>query len=339
MTKMFAIAVVAVTAVSLASLEAAAQSRTAPPSAAPAARSQAAPAQPVGQGTVTKNDEVVARLGDIDVTAEEVRANIALLDPRQQTALTRDPALLSQTVRAILANRLVLREALAKKWDQQPVIVNQLARARERLIMDSYLQSVTMPPESYPSDAEVKSTYDANVANFLVPRQFQLAQIVVTVAKDADKPTEETARRKLDDVVKKVKQPGADFGALARTMSDDTPTAEKDGEIGWVAEPNLRPEIRSQVAGLGKGGLTDPIQLDDGWHVFKLLDTEASHTRSLGEMKDALVQRMRAERSEASRRAYVADLVKQTPSVVNEIALSKLFDSKSQAPSAQVPSR
>ena len=270
-------------------------------------------------------------MGESDVTADEVRAALAFLDSRQQAAVARDPALLSQTVRAILANRLVLKEALAKKWDQQPAIVAQLARARENQIVETYLQSITAPPESYPSEAEIKSVYEANASTFLVPRRYQLAQIVVAVAKDADKPAEDAARKKLDDVLKKAKQPGADFAALARSASDDTATAERDGEIGWVAEPDLRPEIRSQVIGLAKAGISDPVRLDDGWHILKMLDTEASHTRSLAEVRDALVQRIRAERAEANRRAYIAELFKQTPPVVNEIALSKLLGAKSDA--------
>ena len=57
----------------------------------------------------------------------------------------------------------------------------------------------------------------------------------------------------------------------------------------------------------------------------EMLDTEASHTRSLAEVREALVQRIRAERADANRRAYIAELFKQTPPVVNEIALSKLL--------------
>jgi len=334
MTRTFVSFALAATALYVVSPNVQAQTRTAPAAAAARPAAQTATAKPAAaeERGLVKGDEIIARLGDSEVTAEELRSTIALLDARQQSAMARDPALLSQTVRAILANRVMLKEALAKKWDQQPAIVSQLARARENLIMEGYLQSVTNPPDSYPGDADLKSAYDANVGAFLVPRRFQLAQIVVTVAKEADKAAEEAARKKLDDVVKKVKQPGADFAALARSLSEDAPTAEKDGEIGWVAESNLRTEIRTQVVGLGKGALTDPIRLDDGWHIIRLLDTEASHTRSLSEVRDALVQRMRAERAEANRRAYIADLLKQTPPVVNEIALSRLFENKTEAP-------
>lgn len=305
--------------------------RTAAQAVSPTRPAAVQPVPVAEQSAAEKGGDVIARIGDSDITAEEVRATIKLMDARLQATMARDPALLSQTVRAILANRLVLKEALSKKWDQQPAVVAQLARARESLIVESYLQSVTAPPDSFPSEAEIKSVYDANASALLVPRRFRLAQIVISLAKDADKTAEDAARKKLDDVVKKIKQPGADFGPIARSSSDDTATAERDGEIGWVAEPDLRSEIRGQVTGLPKAGATDPIHLDDGWHILKLLDTEASHTRPLSEVRDALVQRMRTERAEANRRAYVAELLKQTPPAVNEIALSRLLEPKSDA--------
>lgn len=314
-----------------------AQTRNPPQPAAP--RATPAPATPAAvqpapaaqDNAAVKGSEIIARVGDSDVTAEEVRATIQLLDARQQAAMARDPALLSQTVRAILANRLVLKEATAKKWDQQPAVLTQLARARDSLIIESYLQSVTALGDSYPGEVDIKSVYEANASAFLVPRRFRLAQIVVNLAKDADRAADDTARKKLDDIVRKIKQPGAEFGPIAKALSDDAATAGREGEIGWVAEPDMRNEIRGQVTGLPKSGITDPIRLEDGWHVLKLLDTEASHTRPLADVREALVQRMRAERIEANRRAYVAELLKQTPPVVNEIALSRLIEPKPDA--------
>jgi parvulin-like peptidyl-prolyl isomerase len=306
--------------------------KQAPP---PAAQRPAEPTPPPAQRPVVpavKNDELIARVGTSDVTAEEVRAVIATLDPRQQAALAKDPALLSQTVRALLANRLVLKEALAKKWEQQPTVVAQLERARENLIVDTYLRSVAEPPDNFPTEADIKAVYDANASAFLVPRKFQLAHILVAVAKDADKAVEDKARRKLDEVLKKLKQPRADFAAIAKSDSDDAASAKQGGEIGWLTEAELRPEIRSQVTGLAESAFTEPVRLDDGWHILKLLDTEAAHPTPLAQVREALVQRIRAERVEANRRAYVAELLKKSPPVINELALSKLLATVPAAP-------
>jgi parvulin-like peptidyl-prolyl isomerase len=306
--------------------------KQAPP---PAAQRPAEPTPPPAQRPVVpavKNDELIARVGTSDVTAEEVRAVIATLDPRQQAALAKDPALLSQTVRALLANRLVLKEALAKKWEQQPTVVAQLERARENLIVDTYLRSVAEPPDNFPTEVDIKAVYDANASAFLVPRKFQLAHILVAVAKDADKAVEDKARRKLDEVLKKLKQPRADFAAIAKSDSDDAASAKQGGEIGWLTEAELRPEIRSQVTGLAESAFTEPVRLDDGWHILKLLDTEAAHPTPLAQVREALVQRIRAERVEANRRAYVAELLKKSPPVINELALSKLLATVPAAP-------
>jgi hypothetical protein len=306
--------------------------QTRPPVPAP----QAAPAPPAPSPRApdarSSGSEVIARVGTSDVTADEVRAVIATLDARQQAALAHDPALLSQAVRTMLANRLLLKEARAKKWDQQPAVAAQLERARDNLIVEGYLQSLSAPPDSFPSELEIKAVYDANATAFLVPRRFQLAQITVALAKDADKTAEDKARKKLDDVLKKVRQPAANFAALAKSESDDGDSAEKGGEIGWLTESQLRPEIRSQVAGLAKSAVTEPVRLDDGWHILKLLDSEASHTRPLAEVRAALVQRIRAERAEANQRAYVAELFKQSPPIINELALSKLLDAPPSEP-------
>jgi parvulin-like peptidyl-prolyl isomerase len=296
-----------------------------PPQAAPAPTQR--PPESAGNG-----GEVIARVGTSDVTADEVRAVVATLDARQQAALAHDPALLSQAVRTMLANRLVLKEARGKKWDQQRGVAAQLERARENLLAELYLQSVTTPPDSFPSEAEIKAVYDANATAFLVPRQFQLAQITIAVAKDADKAAEDKARKKLDEVVKKLKQPGANFAALAKSDSDDGDSAEKGGEIGWLTEAQLRPEIRGQIVGLAKSAFTEPVRLDDGWHILRLLDTQASHARPLAEVRDALVQRIRAERTDANRRAYVTELFKQSPPIINELALSKLLGAPSSEP-------
>jgi peptidylprolyl isomerase len=297
------------------------------PKPAPQAAAQpaAAPAA-VTQGTATQGSapkvagDVVARVGNTNVSADEVRSYVAALGPNERAALAQDPAMFSQAVRMLLANRLVLQELYAKKWDQQPTVTAQLDRVRESAMAELYLQSVTAPPASFPSDDELQKVYDANRAALLMPRQFELAQIFVAMPREADKAAEEQSRKSVDDILRKLRVPAADFAALANESG-----GKNGGELGWLSETQVRQEIRVKVMELAKGAVSEPIRLDDGWHIVKLVDTKASYTRTLPEVRDQLVQQIRNERATALRRAYIAELLKQHPPVVNEFALSNLL--------------
>jgi len=274
-----------------------------------------------GQGA----DDVVARLGDRNITASEVRAFLSGLGADQQAALARDPKRLSQVLRMMLAKQLVMKEAAEKKWDEQPAIAAQLARLRENAIAETYLQSVSQPPADYPDDDEIQKAYDANKTAFLVPRQFRVAQIYVAVKAGADKLTEDQARKKLADILSKLKNPKADFTAIAKEYSDLRDTDDQGGTTGWVGEMQLRPEIKTHVIGLAKNAVSEPIRLSDGWHIVKLIDTKPSSTRPLAEVRDLLVHRLRAQRAESLRQGYLARLLEQSPLAINELMLTRIF--------------
>jgi peptidylprolyl isomerase len=291
--------------------------------AAPARTQPAAPRAPTAADKA--DDEVVARIAGRDVTTSEVRSFLAGLGAEQQAALARDPALLSQTLRLMLANQLVLKEANEKKWQDQPEIAAQLARVRDNAVVESYLQAISVPPESYPEEAEIQKAYDANKTAFIVPRQFRIAQIFVSLPAGADKTAEDQARKKLTDVQARLKQPKADFAAIAKELSDQRETAERGGEIGWLSEAQIRPEIKAQVMGLANNGVSELIKLDDGWHIIRLIETRASETRPLADVRAFLVQRLRTQRTETLRRAYLARLLEQSPPAINELGLAKVF--------------
>jgi peptidylprolyl isomerase len=264
--------------------------------------------------------EVVARMGHIEVTVDDLRAYVETLGEEERAAVTRDPALLGQVVRTYLARQAVVREATERKWDQSKAVKAKLERVREQALSELYLDSVARPPEGFPSEAELQVAYDANRASFAVPRQYRVAQIFIASGpgKGADE-----GRRRADDVARKARAKDADFAALARAESDEKGAAQRGGEIGWLTEEKMVPGIRATVAALAKDQVSDPVRLDDGWHVLKLLDAKPPSTRTLPEVRDALSARLRAERAQAVRREYLARLLESTPPAVNELALGR----------------
>jgi parvulin-like peptidyl-prolyl isomerase len=186
------------------------------------------------------------------------------------------------------------------------------------------LASVSQPPAGYPSDAELKAAYDANKAALLVPRQYRLAQIFIAVPKAADKTDND--KEKLDGLRKDLHPKEADFAAIARAQSEESQSAAKGGEIGWLTENQIQPEIRLQVTSLAKGTVSEPIRLADGWHILKVLDIKDPYTPTLDEIRPQFIERLRAERARALSQDYVARLLQQTPVSINELGLEKLLN-------------
>ena len=271
---------------------------------------------------------VIAKVGGSEVRSDDIKPFIEKLSVKDQLALSKNPAALNEYVRGLIIQQLVYKEALSKKWDQQAQVVAALEKMRQQAITQSYLQSVAAPPQEFPSASELQEAYDQlKKANALqVPKQYRLSQIYIACPKGADKAVEEKAQSRVDSAAKAAK--AGDFAAVAKTQSDDAASAQRGGDLGFLAESQIQPEIRSAVAGLSKNGTTDPIRLNDGWHIVRLTEVKDPYTASLDEVKASLTNELRNQKAQVLGKAYLAKLLQDNPVTLNEIAVSKLVDQK-----------
>jgi peptidylprolyl isomerase len=279
-------------------------------------------------GAARSENTVIAKVGESEVRTDDIKPLIEKLPLRDQLLLSKDPTALNNLVRELIVQQLVFKEALGKKWDQQPQVQAQLDRIRQDAITQSYLQSLATPPQDFPSQADLQAAYEALKKNnsLQVPRQYHLAQIYVACAKGADKAVEEKAQAKLDSVQKALK--GGDFATVAKGQSDDASSASRGGDLGTLPENQIQPEIRTAVAALAKNGVSDPVRLKDGWHILKLVEVKDPYTASLEEIKVPLTNELRNQKAQLLVKAYLAKLLQQNPVTLNEIAVSKLIETK-----------
>jgi parvulin-like peptidyl-prolyl isomerase len=266
---------------------------------------------------------VVAKVGDAEVYVEDIQAWLAGLDPAQREAAKKQPSLLTEAVRTLLIQRLVLEEADSKKWAERPEIAAAIERQRATIVAESYLRSVAEPPAGFPSEEQLKQAYDAAGEALNVQRRHKLAQIFIAMpatAKDQAAKEAEVA-----EVKKKLAAPTADFAAIARAHSEEANSAGKGGEIGWLDENLIEEDIRGEVAKLSKGGVTSAILLKDGWHFVKVMDREEPRKLTFDEVKPRLAERLREQQAQSASQAYVAKLLQDHPVVINEIELPKVL--------------
>ena len=283
----------------------------------------------IGFGASAKADNtVIAKVGESEVKADDIKPLIEKLPLRDQLLLSKDPAALNKLVRELIVQQLVFKEALSKKWEQQPEVAAQLERIRQQTITQSYLQSLAIPPADFPSQSDLEATYAALKKNnaLQVPKQYRLAQIYIACPKGADKASEEKAQAKLETVQKALKN--GDFNSVAKSQSEDPASAQRGGDLGSLGETQIQPEIRNAVSSLSKNGTSEPIRMTDGWHIIRVLEVKEPYTATLDEVKIPLSNELRKEKAQIIAKAYLAKLLQQNPVTLNEIEISKLIDTK-----------
>jgi parvulin-like peptidyl-prolyl isomerase len=266
---------------------------------------------------------VVARRGEVTLTDQQLRAILAELPDDARRQLARDPAAMGGFIRNRLLSLSLAAEAEAAQLDRLPDIARRLERARQEALAEAYVESLSVLPVDYPGDAELQATYEANRSQFMVPRQYRLAQIFLAAPAG---PAGDAALRRLRDYRTQLTtaRTRADFADLARRHSEDRTTAARGGELEWTREDRLLPAVRDVAKGLEDGAVSEPIRSSDGWHLVKLLGTRAAAPATFADIRQELVALLRQQRAADLRRLALNELLRRAPVLVDEIQVGRL---------------
>ena len=173
------------------------------------------------------------------------------------------------------------------------------------------------------SDDELKALYQSRIQLYQVPNRVHVQHILFRTTGKTDAEVAEI-RKKAEDVLKLAKK-GAKFEDLAKKYSEDT-TKDKGGDLGWIEQGQTVAEFEKAAFSLPKGGISDLVRTQFGFHIIKAVDKETAHTKSFDEVKESLRTPLILEK--ADQRA--ADQAEQIAAVVRKSNRGSLDDLASQ---------
>jgi peptidyl-prolyl cis-trans isomerase SurA len=94
---------------------------------------------------------------------------------------------------------------------------------------------------------------------------------------------------------------GDDFAALARSNSNDTGSALKGGDLGWVNPGDTVPDFEQVMNALAPNAISEPFKSPFGWHIVQVLERRQADTTAevmRQKAKDAIRQRKAREATE-----------------------------------------
>ncbi|MFH1856832.1 MAG: peptidylprolyl isomerase [Candidatus Omnitrophota bacterium] len=127
---------------------------------------------------------------------------------------------------------------------------------------------------------QVQEYYQQHVDEFKEPETVVLRMITLKVSKPEDK---EAVLEKAKEVKKKI-DAGEKFDELAKQFSEDA-SAIEGGLVGYVKKGQFMQQIDEAVFKLEAGGVSDIIESELGFHIFKVDEKIPSHTRQFSEAR------------------------------------------------------
>ena len=250
---------------------------------------QAPPSTPAAPQPPISPDTVVAEVNGTKYTAGELDKMISILPTQYQQAAHSQTQILGQV---FLMQRLAEDGAKAG-LDQKSPFKEQLEMSRIQVLSTAELSDVQNTMKITQEDQ--KKYYQDNPSKF---KEVKIRVIYIAfnptpgkAAADGKKMvTEEEAKAKIDDLAKQI-QGGADFGKLARDLSDDKTSAGKDGDFGVVKQDSGYPEaIKTAVFALKQGEVSPPIKQPNG---FYLIRAEEINQKSFNDSVMQILQTMK----------------------------------------------
>jgi peptidyl-prolyl cis-trans isomerase SurA len=131
-----------------------------------------------------------------------------------------------------------------------------------KTVQDEYADRVNVSPAMVNAEM-AKNAEGANKAHFHV---LEIFLPVDNPDKDAK------VKKDAEDIINQLRQ-GAPFAVVARQFSQH-PTAATGGDIGWVYDGQLAPELNSAVAKLAPGTISEPVRSAGGYYVLALRERQ-----------------------------------------------------------------
>ncbi|MEQ1654052.1 MAG: peptidylprolyl isomerase, partial [Hyphomicrobium sp.] len=242
-------------------------------------------------------DKIAIVVNDAAITASDVQARygMALIS----AGLPDDPEvrgrIMPQVVRSLIDEQIQLQET---RRQQITVTPEEIDQALKRIAQDNNIPGGDMRVFLYThgvSAATLEAQVRANLAWMkLVQRQLRphveigddeveeaIERLHASAGKQEyfvneiflpvdDPDQDQTIQQFANKLLNQIKATGA-FGTIARQFSQGA-GAQNGGEIGWVQEGILAPEIDRVLAANGKGDLLGPIKTTSGYHILAIRD-------------------------------------------------------------------
>ncbi|HEU0034756.1 MAG TPA: peptidyl-prolyl cis-trans isomerase [Kofleriaceae bacterium] len=281
----------------------------------PAQQAPGAPAAPAQSAEELKTP--LAKIDDVTITLGEFQERINRQSPyirARYTSLEQKREFLDSLVRF----EVLAKEAYRRGLDKDPEVVRTMKQVMiQKLMRDEFDTKITADTVS---DAEMKTYYEANLAEYVKPEEVRVSAIIVKNKAQAER----VALEARGDAGKTNKG----FRDLVMKYSADEDSKLRGGDLRYMDTTTKdvpAPVVKAALALFNTGDVSGAVDAGNGtWYVLKQTGRRKSMTRSFDDAKAQIRNKLFREKRLQAQKDFIDGLRAKSKIEINDANLAKV---------------
>ena len=174
--------------------------------------------------------------------------------------------------------RIMAQKARAAGLDEDPLFKKRYNEYSKTLLTNMHREKLVKQME--PADKDLEAYYEANRNRFVVPESRKLQMVVVKSKEEA-----ESLKGKIEAGEMTMYEAARDYSLAAKAKQDL-------GDVGWVNQGEMAPELDTAIFMQMPGELGEPVESPAGWHLVVVQEVkDARYTDFADETTRKLTRR------------------------------------------------
>jgi peptidyl-prolyl cis-trans isomerase D len=151
---------------------------------------------------------------------------------------------------------------------------------------------------------DVQRAYEDNRQQYSTPEQVRASHILLkTEGKD-----DAAVKKQAEEILAKVKAPGADFAKLANQYTEEEAGKTRGGDLDYFGRGQMAKEFEEAAFALQPGQISPVVKTSFGYHIIKNTGRKAAETRTLEEVRPQIEDQLKWERAQTEAQRLADEL-------------------------------
>lgn len=137
------------------------------------------------------------------------------------------------------------------------------------------------------TEDEIHDYFVMHPKDFVVPEKVHVKLILLKTPEGGDQNAADEVKAKAAELLKRIRA-GEDFEALARAESQDATSAEKGGDLGFIAKGSLATELEEAAFKTEVGSVSEPVKTKQGYYLIKVVEKQPEVARPYEAVHDEI---------------------------------------------------